>query len=153
MDHQKKELYAAKRDSGANVDEQSLNVYRLIRDGENNNTWILLSYVNNSMGQFREAGVGLDAMINSLTDDEVFFGVVKLNVSAQMKYFHIFFMGSNVGGMKRGKASLHKAGILQKFEGCHGEVYFEGKENITTVKIIEQISKLINVKSTDISEY
>ena len=151
MDHQKKELYTAKRESGASIDDETLRAYKDLREGSTNN-WLLSIYNNNS-GQIHSSGIELQNLIDSLVDEDVYFGVVKVLVNTQVKYFHLFFMGANVGGMKRGKASLHKSGILQKLEGCHGEIYFEGKDSITVAKITEQIAKISNINAASVTEY
>jgi len=55
------------------------------------------------------------------------------------------YVGENVGGMKKGKAAMHKNGVLNGvMEGTSGELLFPTREDLTHDKAISQIQKLTN---------
>lgn len=61
----------------------------------------------------------------------------------------LFFVGENVNGMKKGKASMHKPAILNCFE-VHGSVAINGTAEATVDNIISQISQQSRASPSDI---
>ena len=92
---------------------------------------------------------GIHEFIDNLNDDEILFGALRVSIGSQVKFYHVFFVGSNVGGMKRGKATLYESAVFQALEGGHGKITFsEGKESCTATAIAAQISTLSRTEFT-----
>ena len=112
--------------------------------------WILLSYADPKT--IRVLGVGeggVAELLALLNDDEALFGCLRVQVKAAVKFFSLSFVGENLGGMKRGKASMHKSGVLNVFE-CHGSVTLEGIEGSTREEVLQQIAQQARAPAEDI---
>jgi hypothetical protein len=83
---------------------------------------------------------GATELLALLNDDEAFFGCLRVQIKGAVKFFSLSFMGDNLGGMKRGKASMHKSGVLNVFE-CHGSVTLEGREGATLEAVRQQVAQ------------
>lgn len=59
-------------------------------------------------------------------------------------------MGDTVNGMKKGKASLHKAAVFNCFE-VHGGISANGVEEANIETIAKQIAQLTNTSIAEIS--
>jgi hypothetical protein len=46
------------------------------------------------MGIRKKGDDGLNGLLESLSDSEILFGAIKVNVDNMIKFFHIFFVGS-----------------------------------------------------------
>ena len=89
-------------------------------------------------------------MLQLLSDDQVFFGCLRASVNSSVKFYSFSFIGDDVGGMKRGKVSMHKSGVLNTFES-HGSVNVEGVTGARE-EIVKQIAHLsgVDVNGVDI---
>jgi hypothetical protein len=145
MDPTKKELYTAKRSSGVGMNEEEIKeAWSKVKDDNCPTNWVLVSYVGGSTANVGVIGIGeggLDEMIQALNDSSAFFGAIRCSVNGSIKFFSFFFIGENLGGMARGKASLHKSSILNCFE-VHGEISCMDIVNTTRATITEQIRRL-----------
>ena len=65
-------------------------------------------------------------------------------------FIQVFFVGENVNGMKKGKASMHKPAVLNCFE-VHGSVSFNGTEEATVENVFSQVSQQTRVAVDAIS--
>ena len=145
MDPTKKELYEAKRDSGIRIDDPIIiEAWQRVRSEEDPTNFLLLRYVSQRDITLLSAGHGgFDELLSKLQDDEVIFGAFRARLNGMTKYFTIMFTGNNVGGMKKGKASLHKAGVLNFFDGSHGEITINnGTEGASRELVINEICRL-----------
>ena len=62
-----------------------------------------------------------------------------------IKFFSIFFVGGEVGGMAKGKAALYKDAIFNCFE-THGELVFQdGLTSVTFESYCEAIKKTLRI--------
>jgi hypothetical protein len=91
---------------------------------------------------------GIHELIANVSDDEILFAAVRVDVAGSIKFFHVYFVGANVSGMKKGKASMYESGIFQALEGAHGKLAFNGVEDFTAANAIEQIFKLTRQRIT-----
>ena len=150
MDPTKKELYTAKRSAGVDVsDEHIHSIWESVRNGELN--WMLLVVDGNKAKLHASGATEVSDLIEHLSDDDMYFGFFRTQVASYQKIYGLSFLGNNVAGLKRGKASLYKAGILNAFEN-HGEVTITGGiEDATVNNIKDQISKLARVSASDIA--
>lgn len=112
--------------------------------------WLLLSYADSTRMRVCGCGEGgLDALLGLLNDDEAFFGCLRIQIKGAVKFFSFAFIGDNLGGMKRGKASMHKSGVLNTFE-CHGSVSSEGLGGATREAIVRQVAQQSRVAEEDV---
>ena len=79
---------------------------------------------------------------------QVLFGGLRATVDgSQSKFFSFLFLGEQLGGMKKGKAAMHKNGVFNFFENLHGELTLPSKEDfITPQSAIQQIQKLTGAR-------
>lgn len=112
--------------------------------------WLLLSYADSKTMRVCGSGQeGLGELLALLNDDEAFFGCLRVMVKGAVKFYSFAFVGENLNGMKRGKASMHKSGVLNSFE-CHGSVSVEGVEGATRECVLQQIAQQSRVSECDI---
>jgi len=124
MDVEKSSLYTAKRPSGVDTSAEVLAKWREVRDDGNETNWVLGKVVTGTtICALHASGAGgLIELLSSLSNDDIFYGGIRCAVRGQTKFFHLFLVGEEVGGLKKGKGALWKNGILQSLEGGHGEI-------------------------------
>ncbi len=153
MDPTKKELYGAKRSSGVSMNEEEIrDAWKDVKDDGSDTNWLLISYVagsNSAVHVVATGNGGVSEMLAHLNDDSSFFCVVRCKIGSNIKFYSLFYVGNNVGGMARGKASMHKSAILNLFE-VHGELSCVGLENATTEDLASQIARLSGIATTTI---
>lgn len=140
MDPTKKELYTTKRSSG--IDCSDINIietWELIKNDNNNIKWLLIGYLNQSKVTLINNGEDFNDLLVLLNDDECYFGVLRCKIDKNDKFFTFSFVGENVNGMKKGKASMHRSAILNLFE-VHGTVSINGLAEANPTTFIQQIA-------------
>ena len=154
MNHEKKELYTAKRASGVDVSDPAIqDAWAAVRADSDDRNYVLLGFAEGTRIYVKANGSGgLNEMISKLSDDEILFGALRVQLSSGgAKIFHLFFVGSNVSVMKKGKSGMFKSGVFQSLEGAHGEINLtEGVEGSTKEIIISQILKLTGASESAI---
>ena len=157
MDTTKKELYTAKRESGVDMttDCAILETFNEIKT-DNDTNWMLISLIGNTPKiQFDHKGNDIDSFISTCNDDHAYYGIIKVNIKHHnvpcVKFMQVFFMGENVGGMKRGKHSMFRSGVFNSLEGCHGEIVLEGIESLSKDSIIHAIATTNRIDVSEIS--
>ena len=70
---------------------------------------------------------GLGGLEATLSEDLVLFGGVRIQMGGSVKFYSFIRVGENVGGMKRGKAAMHKNAVLNVLEGVSGEISVTSK--------------------------
>lgn len=151
MDPTKTALYTEKRPSGLDVSSDPVLVSELeVFKSERN--WILMKIVDNKQLCFHASGDSLfSSFIAALTDNDIYFGAIRANVSDRVKTFHICYVGPNTGVMKKGKASLQKTAAFSVIE-AHGELpYVCEIAEITPERVISDIARLMGVQSDAVS--
>lgn len=131
MDPAKKDLYTSKRSSGVNTNadpkvQETINLLLRNTTIPGNVNWMLTKVVNsNELALASYGSNGLQEMIDNLTNDEIYYGFIKCinKETEQIKFYSTYFIGEDVSGMKKGKSSLYKAGILSIVD-TNGEVPF-----------------------------
>lgn len=146
MDPTKKELYTAKRNTGLDVsDTDVIDAWNGVRDTDFNWLIVVVELSGNArMTLHRTGSGGFDEMKNVLNDDNIYYCIFKLKVFGISKFIHMYFIGDNVNGIKRGKGSLYKTSIFNCFEG-HGEICVNGLNDLSRVFVISEISKIFKV--------
>lgn len=159
MDPTKQELYTAKRESGVDMttDVAIMETFIEIKSETNSTNWMLISLVGKSPKvQFHCKGENVDEVIAALSDDHAFYGVLKVQIAHHgvpcSKFIQVFFIGENVGGMKKGKHSLFRSGVFNTLEGCHGEIVLESASASNSREtIINAIAATNRIAASDIS--
>lgn len=152
MDPTKKELYTAKRSSGIDVGAPDVKTAAEdLKSDANPINWIAFKVSSSNSLTLHASGIdGFDGLKNSLNDDDVYYGVIQCTITTQVKYFHIYFIGENVGGMKKGKSSMYKSAIF----GCvdaHGEISCNnGMDEFTKDFVTNEIARITKTSSCDI---
>ena len=60
---------------------------------------------------------GTDAMLQALGEDEVIFGGFRVDA----KFYHLLYVGANVGIIKKNKAQMQKNAVFNAMPGCAGD--------------------------------
>jgi Cofilin/tropomyosin-type actin-binding protein len=94
-----------------------------VRDNCNTDVdWIIAGYENGSktdIGILQKGSGGVAACARSLPGADPCFGGFRLS-SGRFRCFYYAPDGASV--MKKGRASMHKNGVMNVLEGCDGEV-------------------------------
>lgn len=150
MDYNKKELYTAKRSSNVNVDNPNIaSTWEQLRSDASTTNWLLMHLIQPTVVAVKASGSGgVSEFIRNLTNDDIYFGAIRCSVGSGVKFIHVYFVGSDVGGMKKGKASMYESGIFQALEGAHGKIQFvNGLEEISPEKVSSQIQSILNIST------
>ena len=151
MNFEKKELYTAKRASGINVDDPVIQLtWEKLRSNNESTNWMLLYLSAPTVVSVKSFGSGgVEELISQLTENDIFFGSIRVTVNSQTRFYHIYYVGGDVNGMKAGKASMFESGIFQSLEGSHGKIQFKGLDEITPASVKSQLQ--IVSKSSDVN--
>ncbi|CAB9505021.1 expressed unknown protein [Seminavis robusta] len=110
--------------SGVNPLPDISETWEKIRDNNNNEVdWLIAGYIGGSktdIGVIKKGTGGLEAAAKELPDGEPIFGGCRLNKKGRFVKF--YYCSENTSGMKKGRAAMHKNGVLNVMEGCDGEV-------------------------------
>ena len=94
-----------------------------IRDNNNPNVdWLIAGYDNGSKTDItvlQKGCGGIVACAAALPESEPVFGGFKLSNG---RFRHFYYAPEAASVMKKGRASMHKNGVLNVMEGCDGEV-------------------------------
>ena len=103
--------------------------------------YILTAFANNKV-EFVSSGASADEMMSALNDDSIFFGILKATITSQAKIFSFSVSGENVNGMKKGKASLAKSGVLNYYD-THGELttFSNGTGEVSRESLLQRIQE------------
>jgi hypothetical protein len=110
MDPTKKDLYTAKRPSGIDVSSPAIAAtWAAVRSDEAATNWVLLGYAaTNCIDVVGSGSEGFDELLQNLVEDKALFGGVRVtNSDGKVKFFFIFFVGKDLGGMARGNSPIH----------------------------------------------
>mmetsp|Transcript_4737 Transcript_4737/g.7140 ORF Transcript_4737/g.7140 Transcript_4737/m.7140 type:complete len:162 (-) Transcript_4737:117-602(-) len=150
------ELHTAKRSSGLDLSDPRLqSAWDDVRSDSDVN-WCLFGYPDGSSTklEFKSSGSdGLKGLLGTLSEDSVTWAGMKISVGGGTKLVRFMFVGSNVGGMKRGKASLHKNTVFNMMEGAACDVSFDGGDglvDVTREKIIHEIARAVSITDPSI---
>jgi Cofilin/tropomyosin-type actin-binding protein len=94
-----------------------------VRDNNNPNVdWIIAGYDNGSKTDItvlQKGSGGVSACAAALLDSEPVFGGFRLSNG---RFRHFYYAPDSASVMKKGRASMHKNGVLNVMEGCDGEI-------------------------------
>ncbi len=154
MDPTKKELYTAKRSSGVDCtsDPTIASAWERVKADSSPDNWLLLNVKSNKATLIASGCDGVVGFGARLTDSDVYFGVVRATLrGSAVKFFSVFVVGTNVGVMAKGKASLFKDSIFSNFE-LHGELAFQdGVATFSTDSFCEAVKRSLRI--SDITHF
>ena len=84
--------------------------------------WLIASYDNGSKTDITviaSGSGGLEACAAALPEGEPVFGGVRLSSG---RFNHFYYVSEGTSVMKKGRASMHKNGVLNVLEGADGEI-------------------------------
>jgi len=94
-----------------------------VRDNGNKDVdWVILGYDNGSKTDItvlQKGSGGIDACSAALPDDQPVFGGCRLSTG---RFAGFYYAPENCNAMKKGRASMHKNGVLNVLEGRDGEI-------------------------------
>lgn len=101
----------------------SFTAWEQVRDNGNNGVdWLIASYDGASKTDITviaSGSGGVEGCAAALPDDSPAFGGVRLSTG---RFRHFYYTSDNVSAMKKGRASMHKNGVLNVLEGADGEI-------------------------------
>jgi hypothetical protein len=93
-----------------------------VRDNGNKDVdWLIASYDNGSKQDItviKHGGGGMAACSAALPEGEPVFGGFRTESGRFRQYYYV---SDGTSVMKKGRASMHKNGVLNVLEGCDGE--------------------------------
>ena len=151
MDPTKKELYTAKRPSGLDTSNADLQpAIDKLRSDEDPTNWLLLKVAGTTVLVHNLGNDGLTGFSASLKDDDAYYGVIRCTVDGMVKFYHVYFVGQNISGMKKGKASMYKSAIFSMID-AQGEISCpNGMEEYSSEFILANISQLAKSMNIEI---
>ena len=112
-----------KRSSGVNVLPVVAETWAQVRDNGNADTdWVICGYVANSKTDItviKSGSGGPNACAAALPEGEPVWGGCKMSNG---RFMGFYWVPDNVSAMKKGRASMHKNGVLNVLEGRDGEI-------------------------------
>ena len=94
-----------------------------VRDNSNKDVdWLIAGYDNGSKKDItvlKEGSGGVAACAAALPEGEPVFGGFRTQAG---RFRHFYYVSEGTSVMKKGRASMHKNGVLNTMEGCDGEV-------------------------------
>lgn len=145
MNPEKTELYTAKRTTLIDLDTNAISAAWMAFRSDDPSNFILVTIDGNTKVVHLASSGGSDGMagiLRTVTDDDIFFGGVRVSVDNRMKFYHLFIVGSNVSAMQKGKKIMFKNNLIGAFEGAHGEINIStGTEDLEN-EISRQITSL-----------
>eukprot|EP00640_Fibrocapsa_japonica_P007759 CAMPEP_0113936196 /NCGR_PEP_ID=MMETSP1339-20121228/3163_1 /TAXON_ID=94617 /ORGANISM="Fibrocapsa japonica" /LENGTH=154 /DNA_ID=CAMNT_0000938581 /DNA_START=18 /DNA_END=482 /DNA_ORIENTATION=+ /assembly_acc=CAM_ASM_000762 len=148
-----KALHTRTQSSGLNVSEEVQQAWEAFRAEDSLLQWCWFSYEEGGSKKVvvKEIGnTGYDGMVASFSEDDVAFCGFSANVDGNKKLFRVFFIGENVGGMKRGKAGMHKNAVFDKMPGCSADVVANSLSDLEREKTIEFIIQKLQSNSVEL---
>ncbi|KAH8060234.1 hypothetical protein JL722_5200 [Aureococcus anophagefferens] len=88
--------------------------------------------------KLRAEGSGVPAMLEALSEDCVTFAGFRADVGGGVKFFHLLYVGSGVGIIKRNKAQLQKNAPFNAMDGAAGDLELPPDE-----KTAEKLAALV----------
>mmetsp|Transcript_6150 Transcript_6150/g.9615 ORF Transcript_6150/g.9615 Transcript_6150/m.9615 type:complete len:156 (+) Transcript_6150:41-508(+) len=88
------------------------------------------------------SGTSVKEMAESVTDENMHFGGVRVVINSKVQFFHVLYIGKGVSIVKRGKALLLKTAAFNAMPGASGEIHLENGSEVSENLIKDEISKV-----------
>ncbi|CAM9624941.1 unnamed protein product [Discosporangium mesarthrocarpum] len=119
-----KALYTSRRSSGVDLSDPALTeAWAKVRSDESAEDWCAFTYSGSSSTVLALLGCGCGGvaeLCSSLSENIVAFCGLRVLIGGRPRFFRVAFVGEHVGGMKKGKAALHKNAAFNILEGASG---------------------------------
>jgi len=110
--------------------------------------WVLLGYKDNThINVVGKGSGGADEAASHLSDDQVNYGLVRINFTAdddttRTKFVFYAWAGPSASVLWKGKISVHKASIKTIFKDFAVELQSDNKEELSEAEIIKQVKRV-----------
>ena len=115
-----------KKSSGVQVLPEVAVVWEQVRDNNNHDVdWVMCGYVANSKTDItvlHKGNGGLAACAKMLPEAEPVWGGIRLSTG---RFTGFYYVGESCSAMKKGRASMHKNGVLNVLVGRDGEIIIQ----------------------------
>lgn len=119
-----------KRSSGVNVLPCVGKTWSQVRDDKNDDVnWLIAGYVSNSktdVAVIAKGRGGMDICSQSLPNNQAVFGGIRVG----QRFVTFFYADEETPTMQKGRASMHKNGVLNVLEGADGEVEMKRAKSV-----------------------
>lgn len=125
----------------ANIDASVKAAYEDIRKPDNSDTWVILKYVGNKI-TVQQTGSGIENFVEQLSDKEIQYGYLRLNIQTEegmrTKFVLISWTGEDVSPLKRGKAYVDKSNLKSIIQDFAIDLATSNKEELCEDYIIRK---------------
>ncbi|KAG5190870.1 hypothetical protein JKP88DRAFT_352499 [Tribonema minus] len=147
-----KALHTTQRSSGLDVSSPELAAaWQKVRS-KSDSHWCLFGYGPGGNTQIVVTAAGSDGfegLRSSLTDSMAAWAGLRVSVLGSTKFVRLAFIGTEIAGMKRAKASLHRNAVFHLFEGGHCDVTFDGDGGLdafTSEAVVGAVAEALRVE-------
>jgi len=109
-----------KKNSGVVLSSSIRETWAEVRDDKNGDVdWVIIGYENGSKTDVtvtNKGSGGVESCCNALPEDEPVFGGIRLRKNG--RFISFFYSGEGTSIIRKGRASMHKNGVLNTLEGC-----------------------------------
>ena len=143
------ELHTRKTGSGVDVSDPALRAaWADVRDDASEADWCWFGYAEGSKTAIELVGVGaggIAAMAAASSDSSARFGGLRVHGTGAKKstrFLTVTHVGPGVGAMAKGRAGMHKQGVLNVIEGCVGDIEV-GDAPLTAAEVCTQAAAIL----------
>jgi len=137
--------------STKDLQHQAENAFKSLTDDSKPVNWVLLGVPHGELELIGTGQGGINELKKKLHEDEVAFGALKVLVvegtSSLPRYIGITFIGTNVTGLKRGKAAGTKSQVDKIFKGLTITVECETVTQVTPHQIASHLRKAVSTST------
>lgn len=113
-----------KKKSGVVLSPTIKDAWEEVRDEKNSSVdWVIIGYEDGSKSNVtvvNKGDGGVEGCCNALPEAEPVFGGIRLEKNGRFVSF--FYAGEGTSIIRKGRASMHKNGVLNTLEGCDCDV-------------------------------
>jgi len=125
---------------------------KAVRDDKGETNWILGSYQGkNSISLIGSGSGGVTELSSRLEDDNINFGVVRVNEvidkSKTTKFAYVYWVPESVKIMKKAEASARKGAIDAVFAPYHVDLTVQAKDELSDQHLMDAVSSASGSKS------
>ena len=143
------ELHTRKTGSGVDVSDPALRAaWADVRDDGSDSDWCWFGYAEGSKAQIElvaAGGGGVGALVAASSDSCARFGGLRVRGAGGergTRFLTVTHAGSQVGGMAKGRAGMHRQGVLNLLEGCSGDIEVAGAP-LTAAEVCAQAAAVL----------
>eukprot|EP00178_Gracilaria_changii_P004051 TRINITY_DN16228_c0_g2_i1.p2 TRINITY_DN16228_c0_g2~~TRINITY_DN16228_c0_g2_i1.p2 ORF type:complete len:150 (+),score=33.58 TRINITY_DN16228_c0_g2_i1:14-463(+) len=135
--------------SGADCSDPAIiEAYNDVRNDANDVDYVVLNYEDPKSNKIVVGATGagdVEAMAANFKDDEVQYGYVRVTLgdeqSKRAKFVFVAWVGENVGGLRKGRVSVHKADIKAIFKDFGVEISANDADDLSKEAVTKAVVK------------